>query len=126
MGGRTSRDKGKRGERELVNLLKAQGWEAERNWAEQSEKGGSGVDVESSKDRKAVAWQVKFAKNVNAARALFEVLGSPGPRGAPDYTARVAATRIVPAKPKAYDGWAITMTLEDFLNLLEGRGRAGG
>ena len=111
-----SREKGKRGERELVNLLKKEGWvDVVRHWGIQSEK-KYGVDVSGRRhgDFGAfdVAFQVKFAKAVDTAKALAEAIGDAEGR------LPALASRKVPAGPGRHPGWIVSLRMEDFLALV--------
>lgn len=114
---RMSREKGKRGERELVDILKSYRFNnAERNWAAQSLPGGSGVDVQADSRTGRILLQCKYGKAYNATQALAEVIDSL-PAGTFNHYG--AAHRKVPSKTGHALGWVVTVPLEDWLRLIK-------
>lgn len=115
--GRKSREKGKRGERELVDILKEFGFaQAVRNWAPQSMPGGSGIDVQAHTKTGRIYLQSKFGKVFNATKALAEVQKDV-PVGV--YAHVGAAHRKVPSATGHALGWVVTVPLREWLMLIK-------
>ena len=105
-----SRNKGKVGEREVVNLLKEWGWEGvKREWSVQSEM-SSGVDV--SVKSPALSIQVKFGASPPIAKGYAEAK-----KDAPPSTLAACFSRRSCRKENGE--WLVTLSAEDFRRLLE-------
>lgn len=110
MSGSKSRNKGKRGEREVVNLLREWGWqEVKREWSIQSEI-SSGVDV--SVQDPPLSIQVKFTAQPPIAKGYFEAKRDCAPGTTP-----VCFSRKVSREGSGE--WLVTMSADDFRRLSE-------
>lgn len=105
--GKTSRDKGKRGERELANILKEHGFEARRG---QQFCGRSGdADVIGIP---GIHIECKRVEKLNISEAMSQ-------------SRRDAREGEIPTviHRRNNESWLVTIGLEDFINILKGEGK---
>ena len=100
---KNSNARGKRGEREIVNILKDYGLTARRT-AQYCGKSGDAADV-AVEELKGVHWEVKYVEKLNIWDAIDQAVRDCGER-----------TPIV-AHRKNGKPWVVTMFLEDYLRL---------
>jgi Holliday junction resolvase len=108
--GKTSRDKGKRGERELAGILKSYGYDCHRGV--QYHGGPESPDVVGLP---GIHIEVKRVERLNIENAVDQAVSDS------DGTDNLAA--VFHRKNKR--GWNVTMPLEDWMRLYEGRWNDG-
>jgi Holliday junction resolvase len=101
--GRMARNKGKRGEREIVKILQAHGWQARRGY--QARGGKEEPDVVSNFPYRI---EVKFVENLNIFSAFDQILFDN-----PHNCDNVLAFR------KSNEPWRVALDLEVFLRLVK-------
>lgn len=106
--GKASRDKGKRGEREIAALFRAHGFNARRG----QQYKGSSDSPDIVHDVPGLHVEVKFRENASPYAALEQVSRDAGYEG----DAPVVFMRKL-RKP-----WIMVMDADDFLNLMKERG----
>lgn len=104
--GRSSRRKGKVGEREIVNALKAAGFEAAHRSAQYCGNTGDAPDVEGLP---GIHIEVKRVERLNLKKAYEQAVNDSKENGNND----------IPAvfHRGSYQPWMVTFSLEDFLKL---------
>lgn len=102
--GRSSRRKGKVGEREIVNALKAAGFEAAHRSAQYCGNTGDAPDVEGLP---GIHIEVKRVERLNLRKAYEQAVNDSKKRG------DIAAV----FHRGSYQPWMVTLSLEDFLKL---------
>lgn len=110
--GKMSREKGKRGEREVAALLQAHGYDAHRG--QQYHGGGDSPDVVGLP---GFHIEVKYTQRLSLWEAFKQaVRDSLGTGNVPVIFHRKAAE-----KGEEKPDWVVILKAEDFLNILEGR-----
>lgn len=107
--GRSSRRKGKVGEREIVNALKAAGFEAAHRSAQYCGNTGDAPDVEGLP---GIHIEVKRVERLNLKAAYQQAV----------HDSKENSNNDIPAifHRQSHEPWMVTLSLSDFLKVYEG------
>lgn len=107
--GKSSKNKGKRGELEIANLLKAAGFEKAQRTAQCKGKTGQAGDVEGLS---GIHIEVKRVERLNLKAAYQQAV----------HDSKENSNNDIPAvfHRQSHEPWMVTLSLSDFLKVYEG------